>query len=356
MADRISELLDRRIPDHLTTHDLDPVVAAEIDHLAGRHEAWTGREGPPGVRARALVTAGRYDEARRILEDDHLDLSAAGSQDQFAATWAASRVGNVAVIEELGRAWSENQTHFVFENEVPLGPASLPCGLIAAARGDLETAERELSAAVDVGDARAPVWGSRARLELTRVLLDRAVLGDPRAGEKAHRLLVSARTFFDAGGYYHLARSARSLMESPASGSVAAPGLGHLFSEGGRWSIGYGVQPPVTVPSSVGLIVLRHLARQQGSTVLAVQLADVMDGGTGSVPHLDGVDIDSMSEAELKKMVFDERARSRVTKTIKRTVARLAETHRLLAALLENRLSTGNRCRFEDQPPVIWRL
>ena len=50
---------------------LEPVVAAEIDFLAGRFREWTGRGSPP-LRARAAAAAG--DEAEIWMNTDKLHL------------------------------------------------------------------------------------------------------------------------------------------------------------------------------------------------------------------------------------------------------------------------------------------
>lgn len=355
MAAPISELLDRRIPDEVSTSELDPVGAAEIDYLAGRTERWTDPAVPSGVRARALVTCGRHGEARELL--DALDVEAEPVHGQFAAAWAASRVGTVATIQRLSALWPSGMTHFVVDHDVPLGPASLPCGLLAAARGDLVVADRELSAAVAAGDARAPVWGARARLELTRVLLDRETLdGTHLHSGRARHALGSARLFFEAGGYRALAQRAHRLDALPSPMAMASPRLGHLVPGNEAWTVGYGVQPTVTLTPSAGLVALRHLVARPGSTVLAVQLSDVIDGGPGTLTTIDEAALATLSEAELKRIIFDDRARSRVSKAISRALTRLAVAHPLLAALLASRVSTGNRCHFNADAQMVWRL
>jgi hypothetical protein len=346
------DVLDRGIPDLVATADLPAPLAAEVDYLAGRVRAWTVPRSDvhPGVRARALVLAGDSEGARRSLSA--LFSTSAPDwtlQGAVASTWAASRVGPAEVLDELGPLIESSSDEFLVDGDVPLGPRATSSGLLAAARGDLAVAVRDLGGAVLAGDRRAPVWGAVARLELARVLRSSAVRGeDEVAGRRA---LVAARTFFAAGGYEHLRHRIEELDGTPRPVDVAVPRLGHLVP-GSAWTVGFGVQPPVAVPTSTGLRALRHLIAHRDRDVLAVELDAVLS----EVPVPDLHALADALDAGGHRALMDDRARTRVSKSLRRTIARLGDAHALLGQHLAHTVRTGYRCRYEGGPGIAWRL
>lgn len=352
----IVDLLDRAIPDSCSTAGLPAAAAAEIDWLAGRGARWTdpGRNVSAGVRARALVGEGQFAPARRLLSFG--DLGTDGPQDLAAAVWAASRVGSSAMLDALAVQVAQLPGGFLTASELPLCPRVQLEGLLAAASGDLPEGARLLQQAADVGDYRAPVWGALARLELGRVLRASGTM-DP----SARRVLTSAATFFGAGGYLHLAARARACQQPPAVIDAAAPGLGHLVP-GERWSVGFGVVPPVEVAETKGLRALAHLVANGDRSVPAVELDRVLAGGsTEGHEVLDPADLEQLrrggsESSELYTLVMDDRVRSRISKLLSRTLVKLGDVHPALAVHLTETVSTGYLCRYSPPSGVVWRL
>lgn len=390
-----SELLDRGTPDLLSTDDLPATLAAEVDYLAGRAASWT-RERPEvhwGVRARALVVGGDAAGARRLLAErvagdggdgpagpdrrpvgtgvrgDRIGDDGSGwtPQGLVAASWAASRVAEPPVVTALERHAAALGDGFVLDGTVPLAPAPQVRGLLAAARGDLDPALDHLDAAVELGDARAPVWGAVARVERARVMRSRALVdGSSRADVELRGVLISARAFFAAGGFAHLDRVAAAVVEDEPAHGLASPGLGHMVA-GPRWVVGFGVAPPVAVDASKGLVALRHLVRNRHRGVPAVEVEQVLEGDEEAGAALAAVlDADALRAfgadgergadplAGLREQLLDDRARSRVSKLLRRTIVRLGDVHPLLAAHLDARVGTGHVCRY-DGDGVVWR-
>jgi hypothetical protein len=357
-------LLDKAIPDLLSTTNLSPELAVEVHYLAGR----TGASNlllpslPLGLKARDLLMSGELAEARFVLEQSvERPFSAQGLA---AAIWTGSRIGSPELLQYLGEQLGQFDGEFVVDGEVPLGPRLLFSGLIAAAVGRLDEAADQLSGAARVGDQRAPVWGAIARVELGRVQLTMADLG---YGEITHqrgrRTLVTARTFFSAGGFTHLASVAGSLMAHPSRADAAAPGLGH-FSLRQSWWAGFGVQPPCELRKGKGLLALQYLIENRGRRVPSVELESVLSGEAPQPIDLtlveqlmnveDGQFPDSTSE--IRAYLFDDRVRSRVSKLLSRTVKRITEEHVLLGEHLLGSLETGFACRYNPQSSIVWNL
>lgn len=374
--DAADHLLDRAIPDRVDTDGLPAVLAAEVDHLAGRDERWCEpRPGThPGVQARALVAIGNAPRAREVL------LRGATStwtpQGLAAATWAASRVGPSDVLDGLRQELEACDDGFLLDGDVPLTTTHALAGLIAAASGDLDSARRHLDAAIVEGDRRAPLWGALARVEQVRVLQTAAAVapddtGSSGAGSSkaesadaaARRALMSASTFFVAGGYRHLAEVTAALAGSPRRRVIAQPRLGHLV-RGETWTVGFGVQPPVDVDDRRGLHALRYLIEHRQRRVPAVELAAAMDGASVGDPLRVALEVldagTDLAEAELstalRAVLLDDTVRSRVTKLLRRTITTLATSHSTLAAHLEASVTTGYACRYDADPSVEWRL
>lgn len=349
------ELLDRAVPDRVDAGDLPRRLAAEVDHLAGRWRGWTDESVPPGLRARALVQAGEHRRARAVLGST--TAWEGDPQDVVAATWAASRVGPPDALLRLAPEVAALGGGFLVVEDVPLGPAAVSLGLVGLGTGDLDGAVDELREAVAEGDRRAPVWGARARLELARVLWSRAALApdDPDAdGEAARRAQTAAATFFAATGHRHLEEECEAMTAGVADGR-ARPFLGHLVP-GGRWTVGFGVMPAVDVDPSKGLLALRRLLATPDRPVPVVELAQVADGeatGAGVIPATTTV---PDADDDLRSTLFDDRARSRVTKLLRRTVAQLTRAHPLLGRHLDASLTTGYACRYSPRDHTTWTL
>ena len=355
------DILDRAIPDTLSTDALSPALSAEVDHLAGRTEPWT-RSDPDvqwGLRCRALVAAGSFEAARQeLVERTSTGEVETTVQGLAAAVWAAARVGPPPVIEALQRQVDRLDDGFLLQDDVPLGSTEQLRGLLRAARSDLPGATADLGDAASIGDRRAPLWGALARLELGRVL--RSSGADHAASTRA---LTSARTFFAAGGYRHLAAVARLTAAPPIVGPGAVPGLGHLVA-GPRWMVGFGVAPPVEVRPAKGLTAIAHLVVNRDRQVPAVELDRLLAGRPMSAlaPKLDaalsvaqGPD-DLRLCAELRAQFMDDRARSRVSKLLHRTTEKLGEAHPLLGEHLAASIQTGYACRYHAPGGVLWRL
>lgn len=410
--------LDRAIPDRTETEDLAATAAAEVDFLAGRTSRWL-EEDPrvhPGVRARALVAAGRAPEAVALLTE--LDACEWSPQGLAAATWSASRVPapslHASLEAGIATAAEEATGEFWIQDGTPLCTESTLRGLLAVATGDLEAAVSHLEDAVAQGDRRAPLWGALARMELARVQLTMAlaVTGVGSAtGEVTHdalsrhaaacRNLGVARTFFASGGHEHLSSLTANLMQltgSPIEWSddeshpppefcgggrqhgPAEPTLGILAPEAlsseSRWTIGFGVQPPREVATRKGLAALRHLVANRDRQVPAVEIAAVLEGTSNEadptwiptnpvLPEVlieldrlrcDGPADPSELSISLRRLVFDDRERSRVSKLLRRTISTLAEDHRSLAAHLGLNVRTGYLCSYSAPPQVRWLL
>ena len=145
----------------------------------------------------------------------------------------------------------------------------------------------------------------------------------------------------------------------PASvAPTAEPAAGHLRPTSAGWEVGFGVEPPVRLAASRGLCVLRHLIATAGRPVLAVELERIADGAPPLALGEDdvrllllGVDLDTL-RAEL----LDDRARSRISKLLRRTVGRLADQHATLGRHLRSAVTTGRTCRYTAPPGVAWNL
>lgn len=355
-------LLDRAAPDGVCTTDLPPVIASEIDLLAGRVDRWL-TPSPPlhrAVVARALLVAGRHDEARATLGSGRAE--AWTPQGVAAAVWVASRLDLARLNAELSAALDAvppENGGFLYDADVPLGPRSLFRGLLLVASGNLDGAEADLTEAVAVGDARAPVWGARARLELHRVQATKASLIGGSAPPPVDRgVLVSARMFFAAGGYHHLRAQAMALTEPPPLDPCAHPTLGHLVLDGDP-VVGFGVQPPTAAPAGKGLLALHHLLTHRHRGVPAVEIDRLLDGDP--VPAFDA-DLIARLEGEdaaaesLRGLLHDDSARSRVSKLLRRTIRRIAEHHPVAGLHLSSAVETGYVCRYEADGQVRWRL
>ncbi len=356
-------LLDKAIPDLLPTANLSPELAAEVHYLAGTTAASTAgsSELSLGLTARQHFLAGALGEARSALERS-VELQWT-KQGLAAAIWTASRVGSPEVLERLSAELGVFDAGFVVDGDVPLGARSMFEGLLLAATGQLSGANERLSEAARMGDERAPVWGALARVELGRV---RSTLADLAGGEAvrqdARRSLLTAQTFFAAGGFVHLATVARALMSPAAPVDAAVPGLGHLRLEQTWWA-GFGVEPPRSVRKGKGLLALQYLIKHNGRRVPAVEIERVLNGE--SPTPLDQALIEQLMESqfadsgyadEVRRQLFDDRARSRVSKLLSRTMQRLSGEHRLLGEHLLDSIETGFACRYNPQTPIIWRL
>lgn len=342
-------LLERGIPDLVDTAPLPRALAAEIDFLAGRHGSWTNAEAPM-LAARALVAEGREREALTLLEAAEPDMLE--PQELAAAAWVAARIGTaptaVALLDALA-----GLPDFLATDDVPLGPKALVEGPLVAATGDLERARARLAEAVTAGDARAPLWGALARMELARVA---ACAGAVPCTDEAHdhgqavaQLVGAAGLFFRAGGHRALLERTQRILDPGDPSPLGAPTTGRL-RPGRRWRVGFGVTGDVSVRNAKGLVALRHLVQHPGRTVPALvldRLAGVDDPG-----ELDALAdaLHDADEAAIRDRLMDDGVRSRVGKLLTRTIARLDDAHPLLGAHLRATVHTGHSCRY--QPPA----
>lgn len=354
------ELIERGIPDLIDPEGLPPGVAAEIDFLADRCARWIDR-GAPMVQARARVAVGDDDGARALLA--LADLSALDPQERTAAAWAVSRIGSPAMAEALLDALGD-EPDLVVAGVVPLGPRALAEGPLIAATGDLTGAIERLTQAVVVGDARAPVWGALARVELARVRLCASAVGglaSTAPGPDADQLLNAATLFFRAGGYHGLsARIGRLTQPDGHAPPLGGPTVGRL-RPGRPWRIGFGVMGDTARRESKGLVMIRHLVQHPGRPMPAIAL-DRLARGVDAAAIIDAAarlraDADGAS-AEIRALLFDDGVRSRVGKLLSRTVEGLTDDQPLLAAHLRATLHTGHVCRYDPPPglPVVWSV
>lgn len=351
----LAALFDRGTPDLVDTDGLPAAAVVEMEYLAGRSPR---RTTPPsaaaadlhwGVHARALVIAGDGHGAQRVIRagtaEPPTDLTSPGAvQGLAAATWAVSRVGPASAAEVLRARVDSLPDGFVLDGELPLAPKAQLIGLLLAAQGELDGARAELDAAVRTGDARSPLWGAIARVELARVLRCAQLVDGGATWDEVSAPLHAACTFFSASGCRHLERTARALLDAPESGALTAPALG-WFVEGARWTVGLGVQAPVQVEATKGLLALRHLIEHRDRTVPSVELSAVLDGAAPRA-GADGASHDDL---------FDERSRTRVSKLLRRTIDRITQVHPLLGAHLAARVETGYGCRYVAESEVHWR-
>ncbi|MHB1139204.1 MAG: hypothetical protein ACYC2O_09635, partial [Microthrixaceae bacterium] len=138
-------------------------------------------------------------------------------------------------------------------------------------------------------------------------------------------------------------------------GDVALPSYGVLLP-GPRWRIGFGVQPSVPVAPSLGLRVLHHLVVHRGRRVSVVEL-DRVASGEDPRPLLTA-DLATPAEGrdveQLRAELLDDRARSRVSKLLHRTVERIDAAHPLAGRHLRSHVTTGWTCRYEAPDHVRW--
>ncbi|MEZ5246596.1 MAG: hypothetical protein R2707_15970 [Acidimicrobiales bacterium] len=345
------DLIERGIPDLIDSDDLAPVVAAEVDFLAGRFAGWAER-GSPAVRARAAAASGDEARAAALLAD--VDLSAGDNQQLASAAWAVSRVGPPSMAETLLVALRE-QPALLVEDGVPLGPRALAEGPLIAATGDLDSAVVRLEQAIAIGDARAPLWGALARVELARIKLCAEVVGDagpPTSGPAVDQLLSAAGLFFRAGGYRSLLeRTGRLTRPDEHIPPLGGPTVGRL-RPGRPWRVGFGVMGDVSQRESKGLAMLHHLVQNPGRPFPAIALDRLVKGG-------DIEAIMATSDAgvdEIRARLYDDAVRSRVGKLLSRTIKGIESDHPLLAGHLRATVRTGHACRYD--PPggraVVW--
>ncbi len=351
-----------------STAALPNVLAAEVDLLAGRWERWVAPDVDAGLRARALVIAGRPGEARDALTEP--GVGSGSVQGLAAGVWAGSRVGAPGDVRDVWNRRIDDADGIgvlVEDDGVVLGPADLFRALLRLHDGDIDDALGLFAAAAAAGDARSPAWGARVRLEWARALATLAEVVDTPAlvADERDRVLRSASMFFVAGGYVHLAMVATDLASTPAVTVRADPTLGHLLP-GDRWSIGFGVQPAVDVRASKGLIALRHLVGNRSRAVPAVEIEAIVDGRLDDANQIvrqigavadggSGAGADRAA-AVLAERFRDDRARSSVSKLLHRSIERIGDQHVMLARHLRVTVHPGHLCRYTGSDRVAWQL
>ncbi|MDE0804251.1 MAG: hypothetical protein OSA99_13135 [Acidimicrobiales bacterium] len=348
--EQMAHLLDRGTPDSTPTDALDVVTACEVDLLAGRVDRWMvpGPRVPHGVAARAQVLAGRPSAARALL-DDAPPVAEWSPRALASAAWAISRVGSPRLAEvESALDTAGSSDRFLYEGDVPLGPTDSFLGILVAAAGELDRGARCLRAAAAVADERSPSWGAQVRHELVRVLLDAAVDGDADASAERDSMRTMARMFYVSAGYDHQ-RERLDAVGSPDPGPRASAGCG-ILEPGPRWTVGFGVQPPVTVRPSKGLLAIHHLIRHRDRRVPAVELDAVVQSGAepGLAALRTVIDraVECGGEDDLRVLLHDDQVRTRVTKLVRRTIARIGDEHRRLGDHLEAMVETGYSCAY----------
>jgi hypothetical protein len=138
---------------------------------------------------------------------------------------------------------------------------------------------------------------------------------------------------------------------------------------GALWTVGFGVQPAVTVRTGKGLDALRYIIANRHRAVPAIELCRMLDGGdVAEIADLATGDVLAQLSAkggdgndlvgQLRALFFDDSTRSRITKLLRRTIAKLGEAHRLLGLHLEASIGTGHACRYEPAGTVdvSWQL
>lgn len=340
---------ERLAPEFIATEGLAPSVVAELDFRASRPTV-AGVDDPsiaPTLRARAAAQRGSVSDALALLAD--VEVGALGHHELAAAAWTVSRIGP----RDLNRALHDRIADghaFLAEDGLALGPRELFVGMLAGAAGRLTDAIGTLTKAAEVGDRRNPFWGALARLELHRVERTAMLCAlDIEGGGSA----AAAQTFFAAGGYAGFLAQLDQRATPDAPLRMAYPVDGVMI-DGARWSVGFGVEPPVEVKPGKGLRALRHLVRNPERRVSAVELDLVAkgddDGAETVAAQLATALAADPTAAGLPEWVaeqlFDDAVRSRVSKLVRRTVARLASDHETLAAHLDASLETGYACRY----------
>lgn len=362
-----SELLEHGIPDLIDAAAHPAPLAAELDFLAGRFEpgATAGADMPATLVARSAAARGDAELARRTLAA--LDIASLEPQELVAMAWTAARVGPIDVIPPLlGRFATADE--FLTDGALPLGPRPTLVGQLHAAHGDVERGVAELEHGIVVGDARAPIWGALARLELARVLLCLGAIDPTRDTSRIGGLLTSASTFFRAGGYRALLHRCDDLTRPDRA--AGSPLVGEL-NDCGHWFVGFGVMPTVELRASKGLAALRHLIECAPRAAPALELDRVVNGddhaaiaammtaelGADTAPVGEVADVEGIA-ADLRGLLFDDAVRSRISKLIHRTIARLDTHHPVLGAHLRHTVHTGHICRYEPigDHPVRWRF
>lgn len=340
---------ERLAPEFVATEGRAAAVVAELDFRAARTTV-AGVDDPsiaPTLRARAAAQRGAVSDALALLAE--VEVGALGHHELAAAAWTVSRIGP----RDLNRVLSDRLADgdaFLAENGLALGPRELFVGMLEGAAGRLTDAIGSLTKAAEVGDRRNPFWGALARLELHRVertalLCDLAVDDGGTA--------AAARTFFAAGGYAGFLAQLEQRATSDAPVGIAFPVDGVMI-DGPRWLVGFGVEPPVEVKPGKGLRALRHLVRNAERRVSAVEL-DLVANGDDDAADAVAAQLETALAADpmaaglpdgVAEQLFDDGVRSRVSKLVRRTVARLASDHETLAAHLDASLDTGYACRY----------
>jgi hypothetical protein len=274
--------------------------------------------------ARALVGAGRLDDARRELEvfaaDDFAALcsSVIGQQMSSMAmlTETAVALADTARCSVLYRLMQPFAGRVIVVGiaEGSFGPVDRYLGLLATACGDYAAAERHFAGSLEVSRRLAsPPFVAQTQNDLAALLLARGQPGDhPRASTLASAALETAARI----GMRGVAEPARTLLSRVARASatvpaaVAATGEVNDFArEGEYWTVRYrGVA--CRLRHRAGFSHLAALLERPHQEVPALTLAMGIETGAGTAPHagaravLDGDAPNDLGEA------LDPRARA----------------------------------------------
>ncbi|MDQ4134189.1 MAG: hypothetical protein M3179_13540, partial [Actinomycetota bacterium] len=313
----------------------------EVAELARRSRERLGSTGGTHFwsvwRAHALAESGRRHEAQEELAEPfpvaRLVETLSGNRrvncaaDLAELYWVLDDAEPASLLYELLSPYPER--HLVQDVAVrSLGSSSRHLGQLAALLGRWEEADAHFDAAHRHHSwLGTPLWLSHGLADHARMLLARARAEDRG---RAADLLARARSGYRALGMEFYERRAAALIEDLSHSSPAIPA--RLGREGDRWIIEY-EGTTVWVADSKGLRYLAALVRDPGHALDAVELIAAEEDPPGP-----------------------ERARLRVTKAIRSTVDRLAESHPALGEHLKRTVRTGTRPSYvpDAHSPVTW--
>jgi tetratricopeptide (TPR) repeat protein len=262
------------------------------------------------------------------------------------------------------------------------GPVRRVLGLLEAALGDEETADRHLTAALEVSRRRGLLtWVSRITFEL----------GSLR-GKRGRALLEESAALADSIGIAGLAHRARALLGTPPPARAPPPERARLAIARERdvWRISYG-ERQIRVQHSRGMELLERLVAHAGEEVHVLVLASDTGEALIEADSTGALDVQAARgyrrrlgelEAEIERAEEDadiarrerlvreqellraelsrafglggaarrggasERARVNVQRRIKDAIGRIAEHDAELGAYLRRAIRTGTSCTF----------
>ena len=379
---------------------LEGRLAEHVDVLRGLADALPALPAFRVGLVLALCADGREAEARVTFEG----LAAAGdlAPDDFLATFhlallavACHRLGDAATAARLEARLRPHANHNVRVLRIGvgcLGSARHHLGLLAATRGRWDEAVAHLEAAVAANGRQGLLpLAAASRRELGRALLAR---GGPGDAERGRRLLGEAEA---------VARSIGMRLDAGAAAPATAEDVASLRREGDYWTLAHGGREH-RLRDAVGLGLLARLLAEPGREVHALDLAAP---GAWSAPAAEAVPaLDDRAREAYRRRLRDlaeeieeaeawgdperasrarrevdaltdqlaaavglggrcrpaasaaERARSSVTKAVRRAIDRVGEADEHLGAHLERGVRTGLFCSYSPDPSsaITWRV